>query len=65
MIAEKLLRNVEALRVHLAPLGAQLPPLTVSLLDDIENEAERVAMLENAAVLDFENPNAIQRYTHE
>jgi hypothetical protein len=54
MIAEKIQREVDALRKLLAPLGTQLPPLTVRLLDSLEAEAERVAALEDAALLNFE-----------
>lgn len=54
MIAEKIQREVDGLRKILAPLGAKLPPLTAPLLDSIEAEAERVATLEDAAILNFE-----------
>lgn len=58
MISEKIQRNVDGLRKLLAPLGTQLHPLTVPLLDSLEDEAERVAGLEGSAMLDFENIKA-------
>lgn len=54
MISERIQREVDGLRTILAPLGAKLPPLTVPLLDSLEAEAERVAALEGAAMLNFE-----------
>lgn len=55
MISERIQREVDGLRRILAPLGASLPPLTVPLLDSLEAEAERVAALEGAAVLNFDD----------
>lgn len=64
MISERIQREVDGLRKLLAPLGAQLPPLTVPLLDSLEAEAERVAALEGAAILNFE-PQPAQGGEHE
>lgn len=55
MIAEKMQREIESLRKVLSPLGSRLHPLTVPLLDSLENEVERVAGLEGAAFLNFED----------
>ena len=55
MISERLHREITGLRTILAPLGAQLPPLTVPLLDSLTAEANRVAAMEEAARWTFED----------
>lgn len=64
MISERIQREVDGLRKLLAPLGAELPPLIVPLLDSLEAEAERVAALEGSAILNFE-PQPAQGIEHE
>lgn len=54
MIAEKMQKQIDALRKQLAPVGAQLPPLVLPLIDGLESEVERVAGMEDSAVLNVE-----------
>lgn len=63
MIAESIQRNIDALRILLARNNGDLEHMAPLHLDALEDEAERVAGLEGAAVLNFEEPK--QGETHE
>ena len=65
MISESMQRNVEALRKLIARNNGDFVHMAPVYLDALEDEAERVAGLEGAAVLNFDAPQPQQEGEHE